>query len=125
MTDDSARNVFGEAIVPCSEDPLTGFLRDGCCNTNAQDVGNHTICVQVTADFLAYSKAQGNDLSTPRPEFGFEGLKPGDRWCVCAGRWKDAFDAGYAAPIIMQATHERALEAVSFSELKQHAIDLS
>ena len=125
MTDAPARNVLGDPITPCSENPLTGFFRDGCCNTGPQDVGNHTVCAQVTAEFLAFSKAEGNDLSTPRPEFGFEGLKPGDRWCVCAGRWMDAFDAGVAPPVLMQSTHENALKAVPFAALKQHALDLS
>ncbi len=125
MTQAPARNVLGEPILPCSENPLTGFFRDGCCNTGPQDMGNHTVCTQVTADFLAFSKAQGNDLSTPRPEFGFDGLKPGDRWCVCAGRWMDAFEAGVAPPVLMQSTHENALNAVPFAALKQHAMDLS
>ena len=125
MDKDPARNVLGEPIIPCSENPLTGFFRDGCCNTGPQDVGKHTVCAQVTAEFLAFSKAEGNDLSTPRPEFGFDGLNPGDRWCVCAGRWMDAYEAGVAPPVLMQSTHENALEDVPFAALKKHALDLS
>lgn len=125
MSEEQARNVLGEVIVPCSEDPVTGFFRDGCCNTGPEDVGRHTVCAQVTAEFLAFSQEQGNDLSTPRPEFGFAGLKPGDRWCVCASRWMDAFEAGAAPPVVMQSTHENALEDVPFAALKKHAIDLS
>ncbi len=125
MSEEEARNVLGEVIVPCSEDPVTGFFRDGCCNTGPEDVGRHTVCAQVTAEFLAFSQEQGNDLSTPRPEFGFAGLKPGDRWCVCASRWMDAFEAGAAPPVVMQSTHENALEDIPFAALKKHAIDLS
>jgi len=119
------RNVFGEPLTSCSESPLTGFFRDGCCNTGPQDLGSHTVCVIVTAEFLEYSKRAGNDLSTPVPEYGFPGLKPGNRWCLCAARWQQAFEAGKAPKVVLTATHERALEIVSLSDLKRFAIDLS
>ena len=125
MNDNEALNVLGEIIVPCSEDPVTGFYRDGCCNTGPEDAGKHTVCAQMTAEFLEFSKREGNDLSTPRPEFGFDGLKPGDRWCVCATRWRDAYEAGAAPPVVMQSTHENALEDSPFAALKKHALDLS
>ncbi len=125
MNDNEALNVLGEIIVPCSEDPVTGFYRDGCCNTGPEDAGKHTVCAQMTAEFLEFSKREGNDLSTPRPEFGFDGLKPGDRWCVCATRWRDAYEAGAAPPVVMQSTHENALEDIPFAALKKHALDLS
>lgn len=118
-------NVFGEPIESCSDDPLTGFYRDGCCNTGAEDLGSHTVCVEVTAEFLAFSKTRGNDLSTPRPEFGFEGLKPGDRWCLCAARWQEAFEAGVAPRVRLRATHARALAICPLAGLKRHALDLS
>ena len=120
-----AQNVLGEPLAPCSLDPVTGFYRDGCCNTGYDDTGIHTVCVRVTAKFLAFSKQRGNDLSTPAPQFGFPGLKPGDQWCLCAGRWKEALDAGVAPPVILQATHEEALAVVPLAVLKQHAIDIS
>src|SRR4051812_13030555 len=101
-----SRNVFGDELSPCSESPMTGFYRTGCCDTDDEDVGVHTVCVQVTADFLSYSAARGNDLSTPVPEHGFPGLKPGDRWCLCAARWKDAYDAGKAPHVYLTSTHE-------------------
>ena len=119
------RNVFGEPLVSCSERPLTGFYRSGCCHTGPEDVGLHTICVEVTAEFLAFSKARGNDLSTPRPEFGFPGLEPGDRWCLCAARWREAFEAGRAPRVILSATHEATLELVELGDLKRYAIDLA
>lgn len=122
---EKARNVLGEPLQDCSDRPLTGFFRDGCCNTGPEDVGSHTVCAVMTAEFLAYSKAAGNDLSTPRPEYGFEGLKPGDRWCLCAARWQQAFEAGKAPRLALQATHERALEDIDLADLKRHAIDLS
>ena len=125
MNDNEALNVLGEIIVPCSEDPVTGFYRDGCCNTGPEDAGKHTVCAQMTAEFLEFSKREGNDLSTPRPEFGFDGLKPGDRGCVCATRWRDAYEAGAAPPVVMQSTHENALEDIPFAALKKHALDLS
>jgi uncharacterized protein (DUF2237 family) len=118
-------NVFGEPLLPCGLDPVTGFYRDGCCNTGYDDTGIHTVCVRVSGEFLAYSKARGNDLSTPAPQFGFKGLKPGDQWCLCAGRWKEAFDAGMAPSVVLRATHEETLAIVPLADLKRHAIDLS
>lgn len=118
-----ARNVIGGELKTCCTSPMTGFYRDGKCSTGAGDVGAHIICTQVTAEFLAFSKSQGNDLSTPVPEFDFPGLKPGDCWCVCASRWKDALDAGVASPVVLAATHALAVEYVSLSELKQYAVD--
>jgi uncharacterized protein (DUF2237 family) len=119
------RNVFGEALKPCSERPLTGFYRSGCCHTGPEDLGLHTVCVEMTAEFLAFSKSRGNDLSTPMPEFDFPGLSPGDRWCLCAARWQEAFEAGMAPRVILAATHEATLAIVDFEDLKRHAIDLS
>lgn len=119
------RNVFGEPLGSCSERPLTGFYRSGCCHTGPEDLGLHTVCVEVTAEFLAFSKAAGNDLSTPRPEFGFPGLEPGDRWCLCAARWREAFEAGRAPRVILAATHEATLELVELGDLKRYAIDLA
>jgi len=121
----SALNVLGQPLAPCSLDPLTGFYRDGCCNTGYEDTGIHTVCVRVTAKFLAFSKRRGNDLSTPMPEFGFAGLSPGDQWCLCAGRWKEALDAGVAPPVMLAATHEETLAIVALDDLKRHALDLS
>lgn len=120
MTED-ARNVLGGALKPCSHQPLTGFFRDGSCNTCPEDIGQHTVCVEVTAEFLAYSRITGNDLSTPRPEWYFPGLRPGDRWCVCAARWLDAVNSGVPAPVILAATHERALEVIPKDVLQAHA----
>lgn len=120
-----ARNVLGERLQSCSEAPVTGFYRDGCCNTGPDDPGVHTVCALMTAEFLEFSRARGNDLSTPVPEFGFPGLKPGDRWCLCAARWKEALDAGMAPRVVLTATHEATLEFVSLDELKKHAVDLS
>jgi uncharacterized protein (DUF2237 family) len=116
------RNVIGGPLEPCGADPVTGFYRDGCCNTGPDDVGNHTVCAVVTAQFLAHQQAVGNDLSTPRPRYGFPGLRPGDRWCVCAARWRQAYDDGAAAPVVLAATHERALEAVGLDMLREHAV---
>jgi hypothetical protein len=104
---------------------MTGFLRNGCCDTGPEDVGSHTVCIVATAEFLQFSKAMGNDLSTPMPDFGFEGLKPGDRWCLCAPRWKEAFDANQAPRVVLRATHQGALEFCSLAELKSRAIDLA
>ncbi len=118
------RNVFGESIETCSIRPMTGFYRSGCCHTGEDDAGMHTICILVTAEFLAFSKMRGNDLSTPLPEFGFPGLQPGDRWCLCAERWKEALEAGMAPRVVLQATHENTLEVVSIEDLKRYAIDL-
>ena len=120
-----ARNVLGGDLEDCSNRPMTGFFRDGCCNTSDEDVGSHTVCAVMTAEFLAFSKAQGNDLSTPHPEFGFPGLKPGDRWCLCAPRWEEAFLVGKAPRVCLAATHEGALEFAGLDELKAHAIDLN
>jgi uncharacterized protein len=122
---DAAVNVFGEAIETCSENPVTGFFRDGCCNTSDDDLGSHTVCVQVTQDFLEFSRFRGNDLSTPRPEFGFAGLKPGDRWCLCAARWKEAHEAGMAPRVYLRSTHKRALEIVSLRDMRAFAVDLN
>ncbi|MDE0700187.1 MAG: DUF2237 domain-containing protein [Acidimicrobiaceae bacterium] len=118
-----AQNVLGTELVECGTDPVTGFFRDGCCNTSAEDIGSHTVCSIVTREFLDFSKEAGNDLSTPRPEWGFEGLSPGDGWCVCAARWLEAALAGAAAPVRLTATHERALEVVPLQMLRTHAID--
>jgi uncharacterized protein (DUF2237 family) len=118
-----ALNVLGTALAPCSLDPVTGFYRDGCCQTGYEDVGIQVICAQMTKDFLEFSRRHGNDLSTPAPERGFPGLKPGDRWCVGAGRWREALEAGIAPPVILAATHEEALAVVSLDELKRHALD--
>jgi uncharacterized protein (DUF2237 family) len=118
-----ARNVIGGELEPCSLDPLTGFFRDGCCNTGADDVGVHTVCTSVTEGFLEFSKAAGNDLSTPRPEYGFPGLKPGDRWCLCAPRWQEALDAGQAPAVVLESTHVASLEWVRLDDLKRFAVD--
>lgn len=122
---DESVNVFGKALEPCGIDPVTGYYRDGCCNTGPGDLGIHTVCVRVTAAFLRFSKETGNDLSTPRPEFGFPGLRPGDRWCVCAGRWREAFDAGVAAPVYLNATHIETLAIIPLENLEAHAIDVA
>ena len=121
----AARNVLGERLDVCSIEPMTGFFRDGCCNTAREDVGSHTVCAVMTADFLAFSKARGNDLSTPIPQFGFRGLKPGDRWCLCAPRWQEALDAGQAPRVVLRATHEGALDHCALADLKRFAVDLS
>jgi uncharacterized protein (DUF2237 family) len=118
-------NVFGEPLALCSERPLTGWTRSGCCETDAQDVGSHTVCAVMTADFLEFSRARGNDLSTPRPEFGFPGLAPGDNWCLCAARWLEAWQGGFAPRVRLKATHRRALEIVDLAALKAHAVDLA
>jgi hypothetical protein len=118
---DPDTNVVGGELLPCSLEPMTGFFRDGCCATGPEDVGSHTVCVEVTAEFLEFSKRAGNDLSTPRPEWGFAGLEPGDRWCVCASRWLEAHEAGQAAPVVLGATHARALEVVPIEALTAHA----
>ncbi len=120
-----ARNVLGEPLELCSEDPVTGFYRDGCCNTGPEDLGAHVVCAIVTDEFLAFSKSRGNDLSTPRPEFRFPGLKPGDRWCLCAARWQEAHEAGQAPRVALRSTHERALEICALADLKALALDLS
>ncbi len=113
-----ALNVLGTPLIPCSYDPLTGFFRDGCCNTDEQDQGRHVICTKMTQAFLDFSLEQGNDLSTPRVEYRFKGLKAGDRWCLCALRWREAFEAGVAPAVILESTHKRALEFVSLDQLQ-------
>jgi uncharacterized protein (DUF2237 family) len=120
----SQLNVLGGPLLTCSDDPVTGFFRDGCCNTSEDDFGSHTVCVVLSEEFLAYSKAAGNDLSTPRPEFDFPGLKAGQRWCLCAARWVEAWRAGKAPKVSLNSTNQAALEIVPLDLLKQHAIDL-
>lgn len=121
--DAGARNVLGSELVPCSMDPLTGFFRNGCCETGPHDVGMHTVCAVMTADFLSYSKSVGNDLGTPRPDLGFSGLNPGDRWCLCAPRWKEALDAGAAPQVVLESTHEETLAIVPLGVLKDYAVE--
>jgi hypothetical protein len=116
-----SKNVLGGELIACSYDPLTGFFRDGCCQTGPDDLGSHTVCARVTDEFLRFSASRGNDLSTPRPEFRFHGLKPGDRWCLCATRWLEAWMAGVAPPVVLEATHERALQVVPLAALKESA----
>lgn len=118
-------NVLGGPLDLCGSDPITGFYRDGCCDTGPDDRGSHTVCAIVTAEFLAFSKSRGNDLTTPFPVYGFPGLKPGDRWCLCALRWREALEAGVAPQVRLQATHQRALDLVSLPDLKRHAVDLN
>lgn len=118
----SALNVLGTALQACSYDPLTGYFRDGCCNSSARDQGTHVVCAKVTADFLTYSLQRGNDLMTPRPEYRFQGLRPGDRWCLCVHRWLEALDAGVAPPVHLASTHAEALEFVSLEQLQDHAL---
>ncbi len=119
----SQLNVLGTPLATCSVQPLTGYFRTGCCETAADDFGSHTVCAGVTAEFLAFSKARGNDLSTPMPAYGFDGLKPGDRWCLCVTRWKEALDAGMAPRVVLAATHQAALSVVTLEQLTVHAID--
>lgn len=119
----TATNVLGTPLAPCCTSPMTGFYRDGCCNTGAGDTGVHVVCAEMTPEFLAFTKAQGNDLSTPVPAFQFPGLKPGDRWCLCAPRWQEALEAGVAPPVLLNGTHAAAVEHVSLSDLKDHALD--
>lgn len=116
------KNVLGTALQPCSHDPLTGFTRNGCCETGPEDLGSHTVCAEMTDEFLAFSISYGNDLSTPRPEYGFPGLVAGDRWCVCAARWLEASEAGMAPPVILESTHSQCLEVVTLADLKYHAL---
>jgi uncharacterized protein (DUF2237 family) len=118
----TAQNVLGTKLVPCSTEPMTGFFRDGCCNTSADDHGAHTVCCEVTAEFLAFSKDAGNDLSTPHRAFGFPGLRPGDRWCLCASRWAEAMEAGHAPRVVLESTHARTLEFVPLAVLQRFAI---
>ncbi len=115
-------NVLGEKLADCSHDPVTGFFRDGCCNTSDEDRGSHTVCAVMTKEFLEFSRGRGNDLSTPRPEFGFPGLKAGDQWCLCAARWREAFQAGCAPRVVLAATHEAALQYVTLDQLRAHAL---
>ncbi|HEY7792389.1 MAG TPA: DUF2237 domain-containing protein [Gaiellaceae bacterium] len=117
MGRDADVNVVGGELLPCSTQPLTGFFRNGCCSTGPEDVGSHTVCAVMTEEFLTFSRAAGNDLSTPMPAFGFPGLEPGDRWCVCAARWLEAHEAGVAPPVVLGATHVRALEVVPIQAL--------
>jgi len=116
--------VYGEPLQPCSAAPVTGFFRNGCCDTSDEDVGSHTVCAVMSDAFLRFSKASGNDLSTPVPEFGFPGLKAGDRWCLCAPRWQEAFEAGRAPQVVLRATHQGALDYCTLEDLKRHAVDL-
>ncbi|MGK7931103.1 MAG: DUF2237 family protein [Microcystaceae cyanobacterium] len=120
----TAKNVIGTSLECCCTNPMTGFYRDGFCRTGGQDFGSHVICAQMTAEFLEFTRLQGNDLSTPMPAYHFPGLKPGDRWCLCAARWQEALEKGVAPPVILNATHARALEVVSLKELQQYALDL-
>ena len=119
----TAKNVLGTDLATCSRDPMTGFYRDGCCNTGAGDQGVHVVCAEMTAEFLAFSRSRGNDLSTPIPEFQFPGLQPGDRWCLCAQRWQEALEAGQAPRVVLEATHISALEFVDLADLRQHAVE--
>jgi hypothetical protein len=121
----TARNVLGEPLEACSMSPMTGFYRDGCCNTGGEDMGSHTVCAVMTAEFLAFSKSRGNDLSMPMPQLGFPGLEPGDRWCLCAPRWQEALEAGRAPRVVLRASHEGALEHCALADLKRFAVDLS
>jgi hypothetical protein len=119
---DESLNVLGEPLKPCSFDPMTGFFRDGCCNTGPEDRGRHLVCARMTEEFLTFSRARGNDLSTPRPEFGFLGLRPGDRWCLCADRWVEAWQAGVAPKIVLASTHRAALRHVDLEVLREYAL---
>ena len=119
------KNVLGSDLESCCTSPMTGYFRDGFCHTDESDQGSHTVCVRVTEEFLAFSKRTGNDLSTPHPEFGFPGLQPGDKWCLCVTRWEDAFLAGVAPRVVLASTHERALDVVELNELKAYALDLN
>lgn len=119
----SPRNVLGGALEECSSDPMTGFYRDGCCKTGPEDIGRHLVCAKMTASFLAFSKSRGNDLSMPMPHYGFPGLVAGDQWCLCAERWREAYEAGYAPKVVLSATHEKALDYVPLEALKEHSVD--
>lgn len=122
MAKQQNKNVLGTALQVCSTSPLTGFTRSGCCETGPNDTGSHTVCAQMTDEFLAYSISRGNDLSTPQPQYGFSGLVAGDRWCVCATRWLEASEAGFAPPVILESCHEKCLEIVSLADLKYHEL---
>jgi uncharacterized protein (DUF2237 family) len=117
-----AHNVLGTPLIPCSARPVTGFYRNGCCDTGPEDTGLHIVCAQMTEEFLAFTRSRGNDLSTPRPEWGFPGLKPGDRWCLCVERWREALQSGVAPPVVLEATHLSTLEFVELEDLERHAI---
>jgi len=117
------KNVLGDDLESCCSNPVTGFYRDGHCNTGPRDLGRHVICAEMTEAFLAFTKARGNDLSTPRPDLKFPGLQPGDRWCLCASRWQEALEADVAPPVVLAATHQAALSVVELSDLEQHALD--
>ncbi len=121
--DAAERNVLGGPLQSCSMDPMTGFYRTGCCSTGPEDAGSHTVCAVVTAEFLVFSKSRGNDLSTPRPEWGFPGLKPGDRWCLCAARWLEAYKAGMAPKVVLEATNAAAMRIVPVEALREHAVE--
>ena len=121
---DAKINVLGEELASCSENPITGYYRDGCCNTEPSDLGSHTVCIRTTAEFLEYSRSVGNDLTTPHSEFGFPGLRPGDQWCLCAARWQEALDAGAPPLVVLQATHAACLRILKLADLKRHALDL-
>jgi len=122
--DPEARNVLGGELQPCSTRPMTGFFRNGCCETGPEDLGLHTVCAVMTAEFLRFSQSVGNDLTTPHPDFGFPGLKPGDRWCLCAPRWKEALDAGVAPPVVLESTHEETLAITPLGVLKDYAVEV-
>lgn len=117
-----AKNVFGEELISCSTDPMTGYYRNGCCETGEDDLGTHTVCAVMTREFLEFSLSRGNDLITPRPEYVFSGLKPGDRWCLCASRWVEAYRAGLAPKIVLEATHENTLNFIALEELVKFAV---
>ena len=125
MEMDPSINVLGEALLPCSDDPMTGFFRDSKCNTSEQDVGSHTVCIEASREFLEYSRSKGNDLSTPMPDLGFAGVRPGNSWCLCAARWLEAYEAGKAPRVHLMRTHQRALEVIPIELLKRHALDLN
>ncbi|MGF1474146.1 MAG: DUF2237 family protein [Geminicoccaceae bacterium] len=125
MADEAQRCVLGEPLGVCSTKPMTGFYRTGCCETGPEDAGSHLVCAEMTAAFLDFTRSRGNDLSTARPAFGFPGLKPGDRWCLCALRWREALEAGCAPKVALRATHEKVLDFISLDDLKRHALDLS
>jgi len=121
---DIAKNILGGILQSCSVHPVTGFFRTGCCQVTDEDVGNHGVCIVASAEFLAFSRSRGNDLSTPRPEYDFPGLVPGNRWCLCSARWQEAFEAGHAPPVVLEATSIAALEVVSLGDIQRHAVKL-
>lgn len=125
MEASESKNVLGGPLRTCSDDPTTGFYRTGRCETGPRDTGQHVVCAEMTAEFLEYTKAQGNDLSTPRPQWNFPGLEPGDRWCLCAARWQEALEADVAPPVLLEATHQKALQLLALDDLKAHALDPS